>query len=115
MLSRPVDLPARRGELIEKHKGKGRRDQYNVAPGPFGFLADYLREAGEIATHSTMNGVVFAPLPWSEIAAWNQCTGRGLAAYWLASLHRISASLASQINASREIECAAPLEPEGFE
>lgn len=95
------------------NKGEARLAEYIVPAGKLDWLVDLLMDAGGFKRVHTAEGLRFEPLGWSEIAAW--VTGadqHGVHPIWRREIIRLSEHYAAQIEASFDLACPAPYEPD---
>ena len=101
-----------RRAFIADYLGPERAAEFEVEPGPLGWLLDLWADAGQCRVEFGMAGGILLGLGWAEIVAWIDGAGEhDLAPVFRRGIMALSAAYAEVAMGAREIECQAPWDP----
>ncbi len=96
---------------MKRHLGADKADSFRVDPGPLGWMVDMLHDAGLMRRDVSAMGMAYSGIGWREINDWMTCTRQDISPTWLRGIIWLSAEVATQVEASRELSCNVPFDP----
>lgn len=112
LASAPKEMRTSRRAWIARHMGEERTAEFDVEPGPLGWLIELWQDAGSCRVEMGPEGGVLLGLGWPEIMAWVEGAGEhDLAPLFRRGIMRLSAAYASEAMAAREVGHPAPYDP----
>jgi hypothetical protein len=105
-------MPDGRATFLRRFLGEAKAAEFDVPPGPLGWLVDLWADAGQARVVLGPEGGVLFPLGWPELVAWlDGAQEHSLSPTFRRAILQLSAAYAETANGAREVEYPAPHDP----